>query len=273
MSRRRDGPWLASGSEHWLPVTNNRGFMSDNLLLAALPGDERQRLESFLQGVDLNNGETLIEPNSKITHMYFPIDCVTSTIQELSDGSSVEVGLMGVEGFIGVQFWLHAQQTPTRTLVQVPGRSHRMAAEDFRREVMQRNSPFNNLCARYTHGFLVMTSQTAACNRLHNVEERLARWLKMIHDRVRRDTFVMRHEFLAQMLGVHRPAVTIAAGILQKAGLISYSRGQMSIVDPDGLREGACECYDIIDQEMDRVFGHPWRNLVDREDEVNYPAD
>lgn len=142
--------------------------MSDNLLLAALTGDERQRLQSFLQLVDLQNGEILIEPNSKITHVYFPIDCVTSTIQELSDGSSVEVGLMGVEGFVGVQLWLHSEQTPTRTLIQVNGRAYRMGAEVFRREVMQKDTPFNALCARYTHGFLVMTSQnrrlqSAAC--------------------------------------------------------------------------------------------------------------
>lgn len=228
--------------------------MSDNLLLAALPRSERQRLESFLELVDLPNGEMLIEPNSKITNMYFPIDCVTSTIQELSDGSSVEVGLMGVEGFIGVQFWLHSDQTPTRTVVQVSGRSYRMGAEVFRREVMQKDSPFNALCARYTHGFLVMTSQTAVCNRLHTLEERLSRWLRMIYDRTRRGTFALRHEFLAQMLGVHRPAVTIAAGMLQKAGLIAYSRGQMSIVDPEGLREGSCECYEIVDREMDRIF-------------------
>ena len=133
--------------------------MSDNLLLAALLKKERERLRGFLELLDLNHGETLIKANSKITHMYFPIDGVTSTVQELSDGSSVEVGLMGVEGFIGVQFWLHSEQTPTRTLVQLAGRAYRLDAEDFRREIMQRNSTFNALCARYTHGFLDLANR------------------------------------------------------------------------------------------------------------------
>jgi CRP-like cAMP-binding protein len=218
--------------------------------------------------VELQNGDILIEANTKITHMYFPIDCVTSTVQQMSDGSTVEVGLMGMEGFVGVQFWLHMQETPTRTLVQVEGNGFKMRASDFEREIMKTDSSFNDLCARYTHSFLVMTSQAAACNRLHTVDERLCRWLKMVHDRVRRNTFSMRHEFMAQMLGVHRPAVSIAANMLQKAGLIQYSRGRMEILDPEGLEQGACECYKIIDKELDRIFGQSWRALA-REDTAN----
>lgn len=240
--------------------------MAENLLLAALPREERQRLDRFLERISLDFQDVLIEANEPITHVFFPYDCVTSTLQEMSDGSTIEVGLMGVEGFIGVQFWLHASTTPTRTIVQVAGRGHRMRSDEFLREVMQTGSPLNDLIARYTHSFLAMTSQTAACNRLHTVDERLCRWLKMTYDRVRRTEFSLRQEFIAQMLGVHRPSVSIAAGILQKAGLISYHRGQMQILDPDGLREGACECYELIEVQIDHIFGRSWREMVQEQD-------
>ena len=161
---------------------------------------------------------------------------------------------MGLEGFIGVQFWLHSPTTPTRTLVQVAGRAQRMRADTFLREVMQTQSPLNDLAARYAHSFLVMTSQVAACNRLHTIDERLCRWLSMIYSRVQRDTFDLRHEFMAQMLGVHRPSVSIAAKMLQQAGLIRYSRGRMEVLDPQGLRDGACECLGLIEAQIARIF-------------------
>lgn len=241
--------------------------MAENLLLAALPREERHRLDPFLEPVILHTFDLLIEANEPITHVYFPYDCVTSTIQEMRNGTTIEVGLMGVEGFVGVQFWLRSRTTPTRTLVQVAGRAHRMHAGTFLREVMQAPSPLNDLIARYTHGFLTLTSQTAACNRLHTVDERLCRWLKMIHNRIRRDTFPIRQEFMAQMLGVHRPSVSIAANILQKAGLIRYSRGQMEILDPKGLQEGACECYELMEAQFNRIFEQPWQDLIKDADE------
>jgi len=149
--------------------------MAENLLLEMLPNDERERVKRLLEPVDLRSYDVLIEPEKPFTHVYFPLDCVTSTVQELSDGSAIEVGLMGVEGFIGIQFWLRRPVTPTRTIVQVEGRALRMTAETFLKEVMQMPSPLNENIARYTHSFLAMTSQTAACNRLHTIEERLCR--------------------------------------------------------------------------------------------------
>jgi CRP-like cAMP-binding protein len=241
--------------------------MGENLLLAALPREERARLDRFLEPMAMDFMDLLIEANEPITHVYFPFNCVTSTLQEMRDGSTVEVGLMGVEGFIGVQFWLRSRTTPTRTLVQVAGRAHRMRSDEFLREVMQTASPLNDLIARYTHSFLAMTSQTAACNRLHTIDERLCRWLKMTHDRVRRNEFTLRQEYIAQMLGVHRPSVSIAASILQKAGLISYHRGQMQILDPEGLREGACECYELMEVQINRIFDRPWRELAQEQDQ------
>lgn len=224
------------------------------MLLAALADAERQRLSPFLKEVVLDFQQVLIEPYQEIKEIYFPYDAISSTIQDMSDGDSVETGLAGVEGFVGVQLWLHAANTPTRTLVQVPGKAHFMRAEDFVRHVRDTQSPLNILCARYAHAFLVMTSQTAACNRLHPINERLCRWLKLVHNRVRRDQFPLRQEFVAQMLGVHRPTVSTAASMLQQAGLISYSRGQMRILDPDGLRNGSCECLEIIENQFSKMF-------------------
>ncbi|HKY27159.1 MAG TPA: Crp/Fnr family transcriptional regulator [Pyrinomonadaceae bacterium] len=226
----------------------------ENMLLASLPDAERERLAPYLRPIMLDFHQVLIEPNQPITDMYFPYDAITSTIQEMTDGDSVETGLMGLEGFVGVQLWLHSPTTPTRTLVQVPGRAHHMTAADFVRRVRDTDSPLNELCAKYSHAFLVMTSQTAACNRLHPVNERLCRWLKLVHNRVGRDEFPIRQEFIAQMLGVHRPTVSTAASMLQQAGLISYSRGQLRILDAEGLRNGSCECLEVIERQFDKVF-------------------
>ncbi|MBV9929134.1 MAG: Crp/Fnr family transcriptional regulator [Acidobacteria bacterium] len=240
----------------------------ENLLLAALPREERERLDPFLEWTEVKFEETFIEPDEPIRLVFFPYDAVTSTLQELSDGSSIETGLMGVEGMIGIQFWLRMPSTPTRTFVQVPGYGHRMKSEDFLREVMERpESPLNTLVARYTHAFLTMTSQGAACNRLHTLDQRMCRWLKLVHNRVRRPEFPMRQEFMAAMLGVQRPTVSTTAAILQKAGLITYTRGRMTILNPEGLVKGACECLELIETQMDRIFDTPWRDLIRREDE------
>ena len=204
--------------------------------------------------------QVLIEPNKEITEVYFPFDAITSTIQEMTDGDSVETGLMGIEGLVGLQLWLHTKTSPTRTFVQVAGKGHKMSAANFIRHVRDTDSPLNELCAKYVHAFLNMTSQTAACNRLHPVNERLCRWLKLVHNRVRRNEFPMRQEFMALMLGVHRPTVSTAANMLQQAGLISYSRGQMRIIDPEGLRAGSCECLGLIEKQFDGIFDYPLQN-------------
>jgi DNA-binding transcriptional regulator YhcF (GntR family) len=226
----------------------------ENLLLASLPDAERERLSLYIKPVVLEFQQVLIEPNQPITDIYFPYDAITSTVQEMSDGDSVETGLMGIEGFVGVQLWLRSPTTPTRTLVQVAGKAHHMRAADFIRYVRDADSPLNELCAKYSHAFLVMTSQTAACNRLHPINERLCRWLKIVHNRLRRDEFPLRQEFVAQMLGVHRPTVSTAANMLQQAGLITYSRGQMRVLDAEGLKNGSCECLEIIEKEFEKVF-------------------
>ena len=239
----------------------------ENLLLAALPREERGRLEPFLEWTEAAFGETLIEPDEPIRQVFFPFDAITSTLQLLEDGATIETGLMGIEGMIGIQLWLQMPSTPTRTIVQVAGRGHRMRAADFIREVRDNpSSKLNVLVARYTHAFLSMTSIVAACNRLHTLDQRMCRWLKLVHNRVRRDEFQMRQEFLAMMLGVHRPTVSTTASILQKAGLITYTRGRMTVLDPEGLTAGSCECLELMETQMDRIFDKPWRELARRED-------
>lgn len=226
----------------------------ENLMLAALPSQERERLDPFLKWVAVDFEETLIEADEPITQIFFPYDAVTSTVQEMDDGSSIETGLAGPEGMVGLQLWLRTSSTPARTFVQVAGHGHRMKASDFVREVRDKPSPLNELIARYTHALLSMTSVGAACNRLHTLDQRMCRWLKLIHNRVRRDEFAMRQQFMAQMLGVQRPTVSTTAYTLQQAGLISYSRGQMKILNPQGLVEGACQCYELMEREMNRVY-------------------
>ena len=239
----------------------------ENLLLASLSRKERARLDPFLQPVELDLSEVLIKANEPITHMFFPYDCVTSTLQVLSDGSTIETGLMGVEGMIGIQFWLGMPSTPTDTIVQVAGRGHRMSAKDFKREVMANpDSELDTLVGRYTHAFLIMTSLVAACNRLHTVDQRMCRWLKLLQNRVRRDSFPLRQEFMAQMLGVYRETLSKAASTLQADGLIKYSRGNLTIVDSRGVANCSCECLELMEKQFDRIFEQPWRDLADSGD-------
>ena len=231
----------------------------ENLLLARLPEAERDRLDPFLERVELEVGQIITIPDRPIEVLYFPYDSVTSTVQEMRDGSTIETGLMGLEGLAGVQVWLGQRSTPASTFVQVPGSAHRISTEDFVREIRNKPSPLNDFIAGYVHAFLVLTSFTAACNRLHSIDERLCRWLRMTYNRARRTEYPLRHEFLAQMLGGHRPTVSTATNMLQKAGLIAYRYGNLSILDADGLAAGACECYQLMERQFDGIFEQPWR--------------
>lgn len=246
--------------------------MSANLLLNELTEAERERLSAFLEPVDLAAEQVLIEPEVPISDVMFIDTAVACTTQVMSDGASIETGVTGLEGIVGFQLWLGVESTPAKVIVQVPGRARRMRAEDFRREVIEAASPLNRLIALYTHAFLSMTSITAACNRLHTVDERLCRWLKMTHTRVGRDEFYLRQRFIAQMLGVHRPTVSNAAHELQKAGIIKYSRGHLRILDPERLAAGSCECRDLIAAQMDKIFFRSWRELASEAEAVRPAA-
>lgn len=231
-----------------------------NLILAALPEQERQRLETLLQTVHFDLQEGLIEPGEPIRYVFFPTDLVASTVHTMSDGSTVETAIVGLDGFVGVQAFLRQKVAATRTFVQVPGDTARMKSEVFMKELLDNpTSAFAEAIANYADAYLTFTTITAACNRIHRIEERLCRWLKMTHNRIQSDHFPVRHEFLAYMLGVHRPSVSIAANILKKAGLIQYDYGRMHILDTKGLEAGACECYGTMEKHIERIYGQPFR--------------
>lgn len=225
-----------------------------NRLLAALPTEEYQRLLPKLETVPLNFKQILYDINQPIEYVYFPNNAVASLLTIMENGDAVEVGTVGNEGMVGLPVFLGADRIPGQAFAQVPGDGVRMRADVFKREVVQ-GTPLFNLLQRYTQTLFNQISQSAACNRLHSIEERLCRWLLMTHDRVGEDYFPLTHEFLGQMLGVRRAGVSVAAAILQKAGYIRYSRGKITILDRAGMEDSACECYRIVKAEFDRLLG------------------
>ena len=217
----------------------------ENSLLAALPRNEYRRLLAGLEPVTLTFGEILYEPGETIRDVYFPGASLVSLLT-LADGHlALEVGLIGREGMVGIPLVLGHTKSPVRALVQGTGTAMRMASAHFREE-FRLSLPLQQELYGYTHTLMAQISQTAACNRFHVVETRLARWLLMTHDRVKSDQFRMTHEFLGHMLGVRRVGVTRAAQALQKRKLISYSRGDITVLDRRGLEAAACECYEVV---------------------------
>lgn len=225
-----------------------------NRLLALLPAGERERLSARLEPVDLHFGDELVTPGEAITHAYFPFNAQISMVSLTEDGGQVEAGAVGCEGVLGVPILLGAGATPMRSVVQIPGRAARIEAAAFREE-FTRPGPFQDVMFRYTHFLIVALSQSAACNRLHVVEERLSRWLLVSRDCIDSDELTLTHEFLSVMLGIRRAGVTVAANLLRADGLISYTRGRIKILDREGLQERSCECYRLVKAEYARVLG------------------
>jgi CRP-like cAMP-binding protein len=186
--------------------------------------------------------------------VYFPTNCVISLVTYLKDGTSVEMATIGLEGMVGLPVFLGSDTMPSRAFGQVAGDSLRITAAAFTAEI-ERNGPLVRVLNLYTQALFNQVAQTTACNRVHLVQQRCARWLLQTHDRVGSDHFFLTQEFLAQMLGVRRSGVSAAAGLLQKAGLIRYARGWMTVLDRPGLESAACECYGVIKKEFDRLFG------------------
>ena len=216
-----------------------------NHLLAALPGKEYQRLLADLEPVTLTFGEIVYEPGVPIRHVYFPTDSLVSLLT-LADGHlALEVGMVGREGILGIPVALGINDSPGRALVQGAGSALRMKSAQFRGE-FGRSAPLRRVVHLYIHERMIQIAQTAACNRFHPIEGRLARWLLMMRDRMRSDQFHLTQELLGTMLGVLRVAVTNSAGALQQRGLIRYSRGEISILDADGLEAAACQCYQVV---------------------------
>lgn len=202
--------------------------------------------------VDLPAGKTLLDPGEEITHAYFLETGLASVVVAMADGTMVETGITGNDGLVGFPVLLGTKTMPTRTFMQIPGAGYKIKANHLIEE-FERVGTLHKMIQRYFQAHLVLTGQTAACNRLHDIAERLARWLLMCHDRMEADTFAITHEFLGHMLGTPRSTVTLAAGILNKSGLIAYSRGKVFVKDRKGLEEAACECYQTIRKEFDRL--------------------
>ncbi len=223
-----------------------------NRLLAALPKKDRQRLLPELEPVALIFGDILFEPGDRHQHVYFPDDSIISLLAAVEDRELLEVGMVGREGMAGLAVFLGVNESRSRGLVQGAGSAMRMTAATLRREAAG-GGALPKLLLRYTHSLLTQISQSAACNRFHPVNARLARWLLMTHDRIVGDEFRLTQEFLSHMLGVRREGVTLAAGALQKQQLISYSRGHIKILDRAGLEAASCKCYAVIKAEYDNL--------------------
>jgi CRP-like cAMP-binding protein len=223
-----------------------------NRLLDAMPPENVEALRPHLESVDLVLGQP-VPPGE---YVYFPVAGLISVVATMADGAAVEIGMIGREGMFSISAILSEDVPSDTAMVQLPGRALRIRAALLRQE-MQTGATVRTLLLRYTLAFVSAVAQSAACNRLHLLEQRCARWLLACHDRAENDTFPMTHEFLAMMLGVRRPGVTLAAQSLQEHGLITYNHGTMTILDREGLERTACECYRAIQCEFARVMHLP----------------
>lgn len=226
---------------------------TSNGILAALPKATLRKLNGKLHPVPLEIGKILYQPEDKIEHVYFVTEGIVSLLATLNGGNSVEAGVIGPEGMLGIPIVLSAKSSPHLALVQGGGHAMKMAARDLRVEI-QNDGVLLDLLLRYTNAMFVQVAQTAACNRLHTVDERLARWLLLTHDRVQHDEFILTQEFISRMLGVRRAGVNVAANALRKDGLIDYRRGNVTILDRKGLENASCECYVTVKRSYDRYL-------------------
>ncbi|MEO8718736.1 MAG: Crp/Fnr family transcriptional regulator [Burkholderiales bacterium] len=218
---------------------------SPNRLLAVLSPADFARVRKHMQPVSLSLGQVLHEPGTRIRHVYFPYSSVISLLSLVSPNKGAEVGMVGNEGIAGASAAFGPNIAHLRSLVQGAGTAMRMSAPCLREEC-NTNASFNRALLRFSYVLLVQAAQTAACNRFHKIPARLARWLLVTRDRLHSDDFALTHQLMSVMLGVRRVGVTVAAGALEKQGLIAYSRGRMQIVKPKALERAACECYKIV---------------------------
>ena len=247
--------WLARATSG--PPATKEPAQHPNRLLAALPADDFHRLRSLLKRIDLPFGRQLQKQGAPIKRVYFPSGGVCSATHAMRDGRLAEVATIGAEGVANIEALFGADIQEHDVIVQVPvpgGFAEVMDAEDFRKEA-GRSAAFRDLMMRYARAYMVLSTQCTACNGLHTVEERCARWLLMTHDRARIDTFKISQEYLAAMLGVRRATVTLVAGAFRRAGLIDYQRSKMTILDRTGLENATCECYELLRSAFDRHLG------------------
>jgi CRP-like cAMP-binding protein len=224
-----------------------------NHLLAALPAIEYERLLGDLEPISMPLGEVLYESGSHLGRVYFPTTSIVSLLYVMEDGAFAEIAVVGNEGIIGVALFMGGETTPSRAVVQSAGHAYRLSGQLLKREFTD-SAAMQHLLLRYTQALLTQMAQTAVCNRHHSVDQQLCRWLLLSLDRLASSELTMTQELIANMLGVRREGVTEAAGKLQDAGLIHYSRGRITVVDRPGLEARACECYKVVKTEFDRLL-------------------
>ncbi|TMH05857.1 MAG: Crp/Fnr family transcriptional regulator [Betaproteobacteria bacterium] len=231
------------------PATDPR----DNRLLAALPDVEWERWRPQLELVEMPLGKVLYEPGSTLAHVYFPTTSIVSLLYVMEDGASAEIAVVGREGLVGISLFMGGATTPSRAVVQSAGQAFRLTA-DLMLQEFNRAGPVLHLLLRYTQALITQMAQTAVCNRHHSLDQQLCRWLLLSLDRLDSRELVVTQELIANMLGVRREGVTEAAGELQKAGLIRYRRGHITVLDRQRLEQRTCECYAVVKKEYDRLL-------------------
>ena len=224
-----------------------------NRLLAVLPEAEWARWLPLLESIDMLLGDVLFESGGTESHLYFPTTAIVSLLYLLENGSSAEIAVVGNEGVVGISLFMGGESTTSRAVVQSAGTGYRVKAS-FMKEEFNRSRPVMHLLLRYTQALITQMAQTAVCNRHHTLDQQLCRWLLLSLDRLRGNELVMTQELIANMLGVRREGVTEAALKLQKAGLIHYVRGHITVLDRKGLEQRVCECYPVVKKEYDRLL-------------------
>lgn len=226
---------------------------TQNHLLAAFPRAEYDRVESSLELVPMPLGTVLGEPGQPMRYVYFPTTCIVSLLYVLEDGSSAEIAVVGNEGLVGISLYMGGGSTPSRAIVRGAGHAYRLKADLLVREFEQ-GGPVQRLLLRYTQALITQMAQTAVCNRHHSVEQQLCRTLLLTLERLNGPSLVLTHELIAGVLGVRREGISEAAGNLQRAGLIRYSRGHIQVLDRPGLERAVCECYGVVKLEFERLL-------------------
>ncbi|HEY3077276.1 MAG TPA: Crp/Fnr family transcriptional regulator [Burkholderiales bacterium] len=228
----------------------------ENLLLAAMPSSDYQALLPSLESVAMPLGEAVYESGGPQGFVYFPTSSIVSLLYVLADGATAEIAVTGNDGLVGIALFMGGETTPSRAVVQSAGHGYRLRASVLKKE-FERGGALQHLLLRYTQALITQMTQTAVCNRHHSVDQQLCRWLLLTLDRLPGNQLVMTQELIANMLGVRREGVTEAAGKLQEAGLIEYSRGKITVVDRDKLEQRVCECYAVVKREYDRLLRAP----------------
>jgi CRP-like cAMP-binding protein len=237
----------------WRSIHIDSPYPDQNTLLSALPSDIQARWLPLLESVELPLAQVIYESGATQSHVYFPTTAIVSLLYVMQNGASAEIAVVGNEGIVGVSLFMGGQSTPSRGVVQSAGKGFRLKA-DFLEQESNQTGPVLRLLLRYTQALITQMSQTAVCNRHHSLDQQLCRWLLLSLDRVQGDELVMTQELIGNMLGVRREGVNEAALKLQEAGLISYTRGHITVLDRPGLEMRSCECYAVVKGEYDRLL-------------------